>query len=413
MAILSLLVFLLQIGSGIGRAGIPEVGGDFRVQLPPQPLALIAGGPPGGPFLPGPFLVECPFQEFIAIKVIDANGGVLTFEWDFEFDGVTFVVDATGQGPVAHTYSTSTLPLDTLVGLRLSDTYGNVNTITEPISVISAACPTPTPTPTPTATATTTPTATPTPTATTTPTETPTPTPTATPYATGSPTPTPTGTPMSMAIVFDAASANTASSQANSLSVTHTIGNSSNRILIVGAESEDSPGGNCSVVSVTFNGTALTKINEAIASSFFTGHIQCVSLWYLLAPDIGTHGIVITWPENTDNRSAGGISIYNAAQQGPEASNATSLTGNPTTIFTALTTSTNGAWAIDAVGSGMPGAFTPLEPGQIERYEVQAFGSAGAGSTRHVPTAGATSMAWSQNANRMAHVVAAFAPASP
>ena len=295
LAILSLLVFLLQIGSGIGRAGIPEVAGDFRVELPPQPVALITGGPPGGPYLPGPFVVECPFQEFIAIKVIDADGGVLTFEWDFEFDGVTFVVDATGQGPVAHTYSTSTLPLDTLVGLRLSDTSGNVNTITEPISVVSAACPN------------------------------------SNPdshanghgyhYAHGHPdthghhnahgdthahtyadrdslrdrlsTPTPTGTPMSMAIVFDAASANTASSQGNSLGVTHTIGNSPNRILIVGAESEDSPGGNCSVVSVTFNGIALTKINEAIASSFFTGYIQCVSLWYLLAPDVGTHSIVI------------------------------------------------------------------------------------------------------------------------
>ena len=231
--------------------------------------------------------------------------------------------------------------------------------------------------------------------------------------ASPTPTPTPTATPSGppAAIVFDAASSNFNSTQGATLTISHTVGNpNANRILIVGAESEEPTSGNCSVTGVTFSGVALTKINEAIASD---SYMQCVSLRYLLSPAAGTHDIVITWPQHTDNRSGGGISIYNAAQQGPEASNTKALSGSPSSITTSLTTLTAGAWVVDAVGSGNKGSgFTPLESGQTERYDVQASSSAGAGSTKHVATAGLTSMGWAQGANRMAHAIAAFAPFS-
>ena len=212
-------------------------------------------------------------------------------------------------------------------------------------------------------------------------------------------------------IAFDSVSSDSSSSEDDTLSFYHTVGNYADRILIVGAEAEEPASGNCSVTSVTFNGVALTKIDEAIASDSYK---QCASLWFLLEPDTGTHDIVITWPQDTDNRSGGGISIYNAAQQGPEASNTKALSGSPSTITTSLTTLTDGAWVIDAVGSGSKGSgFSPLESGQTERYDVTAGSSAGAGSTKYVASAGLTSMGWAQNANRLAHVIAAFAPVAP
>lgn len=82
---------------------------------------------------------------------------------------------------------------------------------------------------------------------------------------------------------------------------------------------------------------------------------------------------------------------------------------------TSVTTTTDGAWLIDVIGSGSSGGgFTPTAgTDQLERYDLQGTNSAAAGSTRHIATATSTSMSWSQSGNLMAHVVAAFAPAVP
>ena len=208
-------------------------------------------------------------------------------------------------------------------------------------------------------------------------------------------------------IAFDASSSNSSNVNGSTLTISHTIGSNDNRVLTVGTQGEDGSATDCDVSSVTFNGVTLTEIAEAVAAN---GSRMCVGLWYLLAPDVGTHDIVVTWAGNVSRRNGGGISIYNAAQQPPEAQNTQTLTGNPSSITTSITTATNGAWVIDAVGSGSSGNFTALEAGQTERYDAQAGSSQGAGSTKVVSTAGPTSMGWSQAANRLAHVVAAFAP---
>ena len=89
-------------------------------------------------------------------------------------------------------------------------------------------------------------------------------------------------------------------------------------------------------------------------------------------------------------------------------------TDSASPVTTNVTTTTDGAWLIDVVGSGSAGSgFTPADASQLERYDGQAANSAVAGSTRLLDTATSTSMGWSQSANMLAHVVAAFAPEIP
>ena len=207
-------------------------------------------------------------------------------------------------------------------------------------------------------------------------------------------------------IGLDAVSSNSAGGGANTLTISHTVGSQPNRVLVVGAEGEDNSSTDCVATGVTYGGVALTNVAEAVAG---TSPFMCVSLWYLVAPATGTADVVITWAGNVRRRNGGAISIFNAAQQGLEAQNSQALNA-ATTISTSINTVTEGTWVIDAVGGGTGTAFTPLAPNQIEQYDIQEGSSRGAGSTKHVPTAGPTAMSWTKTGNYLAHVVAAFAP---
>ena len=213
------------------------------------------------------------------------------------------------------------------------------------------------------------------------------------------------------AITFDAASDSSSSSSGSSLTFSHTVGTNSDRLLVVGAQGEDASSSDCDVTNVTYNSIALIKIDDALAG---TSTLQCVSLWYLFAPDTGTHNVIITWADNVSHRNGGGISAYNVAQQAPEAFNSNSENSDDD-ITTSVTTLTNGAWLFDAVGAGDDDDddFETTESGQQIRYATDTSSSSAAGSTKLVPVASASSMGWEHDhPNRLAHVVAAFAPAN-
>ncbi len=212
----------------------------------------------------------------------------------------------------------------------------------------------------------------------------------------------------SLPIAYDSASTGFSNLAASSMTISHTIGTQSNRLLVVGTQTEDASNVDCKVSSITYNGQAMTKVNETIAGTSF---YMCVSLWYIVAPATGAQNIVVNWTGPVDYATAGGVSLYNAAQQGPEAQNV-QIVNSGTSISTSIITLTNGAWVVDAVGSGNAGAgFTATTTGQTERYDVSTDSTAGAGSTLYVANAGTVSMAWTQAANRLAQVVAAFKPA--
>jgi hypothetical protein len=204
-------------------------------------------------------------------------------------------------------------------------------------------------------------------------------------------------------IAFDNVSSTTSTN--NPMTLGHTIGGGTNRLLVVGISAECNEG--ITVTGVTYNGQALTKAASVQAD---TGTVGTADLWYLLEaglPAAGTYNVQVTTSGYTA-KSVGAISLAGVAQQAPEASNTNTNVG-PDYISTSITTLTDGAWVVDVVEQGNAGAFTP-DGGQTEQYDVQASSSTGAASTKEMATAGATSTGWSASANRLAHVVAAFAP---
>ncbi len=219
----------------------------------------------------------------------------------------------------------------------------------------------------------------------------------------------PTAT-VSETITYDAVSTGTAS-YTTTETFSHSIGSGSNRILVVGVSFED-----CddypSVTWITYNGQPLTFIDsgQVISGNGCGGRAE---LWYLLEADLpsaGAYNVVMSTSGTFDELVAGAISLENVAQQAPEASNSNSNDAQ-TTISTNITTLTDGAWLVDVVHSGNEtGDFVP-NGGQTQRYQQVSGSGTGAGSSKEVSTAGSTSAGWtSAGANRLAHVVAAFAP---
>ncbi len=213
-------------------------------------------------------------------------------------------------------------------------------------------------------------------------------------------------------ISFDAATPATSCSSCSSLSFQHTVGSGSNRLLVVTVGVERDSGENV-VSGVTYAGQPLAKIRGEIAQpgGATEGHAE---LWYLLAPPSGNGTVVISTGGGSGNVGqihGGAISLEGVAQQAPEADAGNNLIGAGP-ISTNITTLTDGAWLIDAVTGGNTGIFTP-DSGQTEQYDISFGSSTHAAGTREVATAGATAEQWTHSgANRLAHAVAAFAPAA-
>lgn len=89
-----------------------------------------------------------------------------------------------------------------------------------------------------------------------------------------------------MAIVVGNTSSGTAS--ATTVTVSHTVASGSNRLLVVATCVLQASVPN--YTGVTFNGIAMTKIDDALTG----GGLRRTALWYLLAPDVGTFNIVVT-----------------------------------------------------------------------------------------------------------------------
>ena len=177
-------------------------------------------------------------------------------------------------------------------------------------------------------------------------------------------------------ITFDAASS--ATSGTSPLSWFHTVGSGNNRLLVVSIGIEgDSTVGN--ITGVTYNSVALTKAVEN-----FVGDYQNTEIWYLLNPPAGSANVAVTTNGDPGDINGGAISVFGAAQSGPEAtSSQDDAVAGWTTIQTNITTLTDGAWVFDVIGSGEPRTFTP-DAGQTERFDQEPAGSANgaAGSTR-------------------------------
>jgi hypothetical protein len=210
-------------------------------------------------------------------------------------------------------------------------------------------------------------------------------------------------------ISFGAASSTTGAN-VSTRSWSHTIGSGSNRKLVVGVAVEDAAG-NQNVSSVTYNGVALSF---ATGVTVGTGTVGRVELWYLdeaSLPAAGTYTVQVTMPGTVAEIDTGAISVAGARAGAPQVT-ATNTATTTNSITTNIATLTNNTWLFDAVVSGDTGSFT-AGGGQTERWDRTTSTATGAASTKAVASAGATSMTQTFNAtaNRLAHVVAAVAPA--
>lgn len=116
------------------------------------------------------------------------------------------------------------------------------------------------------------------------------------------------------------------------------VASNENRLLIVSYATYQGGG----PTSMTYNGSSLTKIVEKVGS--FSE--QC-SIWGIIAPDTGTHDLVINGAGNWS--SYGIYSLYNCDQTLP--SNTATAQSESSTASCALTTVANNSWIITCIES--------------------------------------------------------------
>ena len=220
-------------------------------------------------------------------------------------------------------------------------------------------------------------------------------------------------------IEFDAnSSATNGDVSSDKISWQHTIGNGSDRILLVGTVGKNKNDTALIIDTITYNNVAMMPV-EGSAIMIGTGAGNDLrlktELYYLLdsnLPPAGAYDVNVTYSGSVKRMCTGAISLKNVEQQPAEAVT-TNYNENSDIISTNITTLTDGAWLIDVIGCSNLGIFDANEGGeQIERFDVNSISSAAAGGTRLAGSAGSAAMSWifSSGAERLVHSVAAFAP---
>jgi Concanavalin A-like lectin/glucanases superfamily/Domain of unknown function (DUF2341) len=203
----------------------------------------------------------------------------------------------------------------------------------------------------------------------------------------------------------------TGGANVSSLSWSHTVDNQANRVLVIGVTAEYSSGSNCQATSVKYGGTALTRIDQssAVSSSIY----QCVSLWYLVAPTVGTATVSVTFPVTLDGATAGAVNLYSVKQGAPDASNTNYSNSGATS--TNVTTLAANSTVVDVFGSGQSLGDLGPGSGQTAQWTQDSGNSNSGGSSTETATSPhSVNMSWTQTGiNRSAQVAAAFAPISP
>lgn len=197
-------------------------------------------------------------------------------------------------------------------------------------------------------------------------------------------------------ISFDASSFG-AAGPVTTMTIPHTI-TGLNPVLYSGILDD---GGSNNVTNVTFNGSALTRIDEVVQIG--SGYI---SLWGILNPSTGTHNIVYTMAM-ASNPAALNASYIAARQSGlPDAKVSQPGTVKTTTLGT-LTSVADNCWTVMLARAQT--AMTP-EPGTTSRVNpfsstFQIFDSNGP-----ITPAGSTSLSFTTLTGITSFIMVSFAP---
>jgi len=214
--------------------------------------------------------------------------------------------------------------------------------------------------------------------------------------------------------IFTSTSSYSSVSDSATLSWSHTIGSSGNRILVVSIASEDDDPCDLVISSVTYNDLDMNTV-EGSGKTVGTDDRVKTELYYLLdgnLPSSGSYIVEVSYAGNVRNKCGGAISLANVEQRSAEAV-ATNSNEDANAISTDITIQTPGSWVIDVVGGGDSGTFTAAVHDMQKWFEERTDSASAAGSTKPVESAEETTMAWNFDSGSTAitHSVAAFAPA--
>jgi hypothetical protein len=211
-----------------------------------------------------------------------------------------------------------------------------------------------------------------------------------------------------MAIALDDSSIATPAA-ASSLTWSHTV-SGADRVLSVQVTARDGAGTNNEATGVTYNGDAMTRVRED-TSNFNTYRS---SIWRLIAPDTGTHDVVVTFAGSVGIvAEAAGVSLTGVDQttpvcgQGGNGANSTF-----TAIGATVTTTEDNAWIIDVIKKG--GDDVPDADGsQVSLETSESAGHFAVSRLGPISPAGATAVGytWTNTANAVYSAVA-YAPAA-
>jgi len=153
------------------------------------------------------------------------------------------------------------------------------------------------------------------------------------------------------------------------------------RLIVVTVSWEDAQA-SASISSLTFGGTAMTKITDVTVG---TGYSEYISLWYLLDSSLpsssGSHNIAVTISESITREIYVAVAEYSGVKQSaPDDydTNANTVSGN--TAIT-LTAAANGSVVVAGVGEGGTNALTNTN--NISNLQEQLLTSSGSALGHH------------------------------
>jgi hypothetical protein len=151
-------------------------------------------------------------------------------------------------------------------------------------------------------------------------------------------------------IHFDAGSSNHSSSPGTSMTTSHTVGGT-NRILFVSASvgEGEAQGPGDVITGVTYNGVPLTLLGKVGTNNHEPGNPIETYLYYLLAPDVGTHDVVVSYPDisgTSRNVWVASASYTGVAQSAPEASAGAANNVYSSSATGTVTTISDNAWVV-------------------------------------------------------------------
>lgn len=197
----------------------------------------------------------------------------------------------------------------------------------------------------------------------------------------GTPVPSPFG--ILMAVAYDAASNNSATSK--TITVNHTCTGSDRFIALMG-------GGRATISSASYNSVATTSIGAASS-----GVVRC-GMHGLLGPASGTNTLSVTFSSGTNAQTMGGVSFTGAGGY----SNANTGSGSSTTASVTVS-SVSGSLCVDAMDHGDQGIATATGSGQTARWTSGSGSDADGMST--IAGAASVTFSWTRPASSVWAIV--------